>query len=72
MQTTVFSFSSFKLDLVNLTTFPDLNLRLTKINPFTTACITKFSCFCSPASSFLCCQVRKLWNFVFSFIFSIN
>ena len=31
-RTTAFSFSSFKLDLVDLTVFPNLNLRLTKID----------------------------------------
>ena len=53
LRMTAFSFSSFKLDLVDLTIFPDLNLRMAKIKPFTTVCITKFSRFCSPASSFL-------------------
>ena len=50
---TVSSSSSFKLDLEDLTVFPDLNLRLAKIKPFTTVCTSKWSCFCSHASSFL-------------------
>ena len=70
LQTTAFSSSSFKLDLVDLTAFPDLNLRQAKIKPFTTVCISKLSRFCSLASSFLRYQVRKLLNFVFSFIFN--
>ena len=70
MRATAFSSSSFKLlDLIDLTIFPDLNLKLGKIKPFATVCITKFSRFCSPASSLLSYQVRKLRNFVFSFIF---
>ena len=64
------SSSSFKLDLVHLTVFPDLNLRLAKIKPFGAVCISKFSRFCCNASSFLCYQVRKLPDFVFSFIFN--
>ena len=58
LQTTAFSFS-FKLDLVDLTVFPDLNSKLAKIKPFTTVCISKFSRFCSNASSYLCYQVQK-------------
>ena len=53
-KTTTSSSSSFKLFSVNLTVFPDLNLRLAKIKPFTTVRIAKFSRFCSHASSFLC------------------
>ena len=56
---------SFKLYLVDLTVFPDLNLRLAKIKPFTTVSISKFSRFYCHTSSFLCYQVRKLRNFVF-------
>ena len=67
---TVSSSSSFKLNLVVLTVFPHLNLRLEKIKPFTTVCISKFSRFCSHASSLLSYQVCKLRNFVFSFIFT--
>ena len=37
---TASSSSSFKLDLVDLTVFPDLNLRLAKIKSFTTVCIS--------------------------------
>ena len=60
LRTTVSSSSSFKLDLVDLIVFPDLNLRLAKIKSFTTVCISsKFSRFCSHAFSFLCYQVRK-------------
>ena len=63
---TVFSSSSFKLDLVDLTVFPDSNLRLAKINkPLTRVCVSKFSRFCSRASSFLRYQAQKLQNFVF-------
>ena len=70
MRASAFSSSSFKLlDLIDLTIFPDLNLKLGKIKPFATVCITKFSRFSSPASSLLSYQVRKLRNFVFSFIF---
>ena len=49
---------SFKLDLVGLTVFPNLNLRLAKIKLFTKVCISKFSLFCRYASSF---GVRKLY-----------
>ena len=45
---------SFKLDLVDLTVFPDLNLRLAKIKPLAKVYISKFSRFCCHASSFLC------------------
>ena len=55
---------SFKL-------FPDLNLRLAKIKPFTTVCISKFSRFCSHTSSFLYYQVRKLRNSIFSYILQL-
>ena len=66
LQTTAFSSSSFKLDLVDLTVFPDSNLRLAKINkPLTTVCVSKFSRFCSHASSFLRYQAQKLQNSVF-------
>ena len=44
---TASSSSSFKLDLVDLTILPDLILRMAKVNPFTTVCISKFSRFCS-------------------------
>ena len=67
----VSSSSSFKLDLVVLTVFPDLNLRLEKIKPFTTVCISKLSRFCSHASSFLSYQVCILWDSVFH-SFSLN
>ena len=70
LQTDASSSSSlFKLDLVDLTVFPNLHLRL-KFQPFTTVCISKFSNFCSHPSSFLCYQVPKLQNFIFSFISS--
>ena len=66
LQTTVFCSSSFKLDLVDLTVFPNSNLRLAKINkPLTTVCVSKFSRFCSHASSFLRYQAQKLQNSVF-------
>ena len=66
LPTTAFSSSSFKLDLVDLTVFLDSNLRLAKINkPLTTVCVSKFSRFCSHASSFLRYQAQKLQNFVF-------
>ena len=39
LRTIAFSSSSFKLDLADLTIFPDLNLRLAKVKPFTTECI---------------------------------
>ena len=66
LPTTAFSSSSFKLDLVDLTVFPDSNLRLAKINkPLTTVCVSKFSRFCSRASFFLRYQAQKLENFVF-------
>ena len=45
------SFSSFKLLLVDLTVFPNLNLRLGKIKLFTTVCIAKFLSFCSHAET---------------------
>ena len=60
LRTTASSSSSFKLDLVDLTVFPDLNLRLAKIKSFTTVCISsKFSRFSSHVFAFLCYQVRK-------------
>ena len=61
LQTSASSYSpSFKLDLVDLTVFLDLNLRLEKIKSFAAVCISsKFSRFCSNAFSFLCYQVRK-------------
>ena len=66
LQTTVFCSSSFNLDLVDLTVFPNSNFRLAKINkPLTTVCVSKFSRFCSHASSFLRYQAQKLQNFVF-------
>ena len=66
LRITAFSSSSFKLDLVDLTVFPDSNLRLAKINkPLTTVCVSKFSRFWSHASSFLRYQAQKLQNFVF-------
>ena len=72
LRTTAFSSSSFKLDLEDLTVFQDLNLRLAKIKPFTTVFLSKFSSFCSDASSFLCYQVRKLRNFFFLCRFSFT
>ena len=64
LRTTPFS-SSIKLDSVDLTIFSDLNLRLAKINKsLTTGCVSKFSRFCSHASSFLRYQAKKLQNFV--------
>ena len=63
-------FSFFKLDFVGLIEFPDLNVRLAKMKPLTTVCISNFSRFCYQSSSFLCYQVQKLRNFVFSFIFN--
>ena len=66
LQKTAFSSSSYKLDLVDLTVFPDSPLRLAKINkPLTTVCVSKFSRFCSYASSFLRYQAQKLQNFIF-------
>ena len=66
---TAFSFSSFKLDLVDLTVFPDSNLRLAKINkPLTTVCVSKFSRFCSHTCSFLRYQTQILQNLVCFFI----
>ena len=66
LPTTAFSSSSFKLDLVDLTVFPNSNLRLAKINkPLTTVCLSKFSRFCSHTSSLLRYQAQKLRNFVF-------
>ena len=57
LRATAFSSSSFKLDLIDLTVFPDLNLRLAKIKSFTTTFISStFSRFCSHAFSFLCYQ----------------
>ena len=48
LRTTASSSSSLKLDLVGLTVFPDLNLRLAKNTSFTAVCISsKFSRFCS-------------------------
>ena len=38
LRTTAFSSSSFKLNLLDLTVFQDLNLRLVKIKPFTYVC----------------------------------
>ena len=60
---------SFKLDLVGLTVFPDLNLRLAKIKLFTTVCISKFSRFCRYASSF---GVEKLHQTLLSHSFSMH
>ena len=60
LRATASSFSSFKLDLVDLTVFPDLDLRLVKIKYFTTVYIlSRFSHFCSHAFSFLRYQIRK-------------
>ena len=60
LRTTAFSSSSFKLDLADLTVFPDSNLRLDKIDkPLTTVCVSKFSRFCSHTSSLPCYQVQK-------------
>ena len=70
LRTTASSSSSFKLGLVDLTVFPDLNLTLAKIKPFTTICVSNFSRFCRHTSSFLCYQVRKLQNSVLLFIFN--
>ena len=70
LQTTAFSSSSFKLDLVDLTVFPDSNLRLAKINkPLTTVCVSKFSRFCCHASSCLGYQAQKLQNISFFIYF---
>ena len=69
LRTTAFSSSSFKLDLVDLTVFPDSNLRLAKINkPLTTVCVSKFSRFCSHTCSFLRYQTQILQNLVCFFI----
>ena len=66
LRTTAFSSSSYKLDLVDLTVFPDSTLRLAKINkPLTTVCVSKFSRFCSYAFSFLRYHAQKLQNFIF-------
>ena len=66
LQTTAFSSSSFKIDLVDLTVFPDSNLRLAKIKkPLTTVWVSKCSCFCSHGSSFLRYQAQKLQNLGF-------
>ena len=66
LRTTAFSSSSFKLDLVDFTVFPDSNLRLVKINKLLPiVCVSKFSRFCSHRSSFLCYQIQKLQNFIF-------
>ena len=71
LRTTTFCSSSFKLDLVDLTVFPNSNLRLVKINKsLTTVWVSNFSRLCSHASSFLRYQAQKLQNFIFSFIFS--
>ena len=70
IRTTASSSSSFKLDLLDLTVFSDLNLRLAKVkSPTSVLYIIKFSRLCSHTFSFLCYQVRKWRNFVFSFIF---
>ena len=46
LQRSASSSSSLKLDLVELTVFPDLNLGLAKMNIFTAVCILNFSRFC--------------------------
>ena len=70
IRTTDSSSSSFKLDLVDLTVFLDLNFRLAKVKPFTSVSISpKFSHFCCHAFSSLCYKVWKWRSFVFSFIF---
>ena len=54
LRTTPSSSSSLKLGLVDLTVFPDLNLRLAKNKSFTAVCISsKFSSFCSHAFSWV-------------------
>ena len=64
LRTTAFSSSSFKLDLVDWTVFPDSDL--IQINkPLTAVCVSKSSRFCSHASSFLRYQAQKLQKFVF-------
>ena len=66
LPTTAFNSFSFKIDLVDLTVFPDSNLRLAKINKHLKIVrVSKFSRFCSHCSSFLCYQAQKLQNFVF-------
>ena len=60
---TAFS-SSFKLDLVDLTVFSDLNLRLAKTKPFTTVCISKFS-----TATFLLYYVIMFKNYQTLFIY---
>ena len=50
LQTTAFRSSSFKLDLVRLTVFPDFQ-------PFATVCMSKILRFCCQASSSLFYQV---------------
>ena len=57
IRTTASSSSSFKLDLVDLTVFSDLNLRLTKFKPFTTLCI-----FHVPAVTLFLSYVIKFEN----------
>ena len=49
LRTTASSSSSFKLDLVDLIAFPDLNLRLAKIKFFTTGFTSRLSRCCSHA-----------------------
>ena len=71
LRMTAFSSSSFKLDLVDLTVFPDSNLRLAKINkPLTTYAYQNFHV---SAVTPLLSHVIKLKNYrtlFFSFIFN--
>ena len=61
---------SFILELVDLTVFLVLNLRLAKIKPYATICISEFSRFFRH-TSFLCYQVRN-YGTLFFHTFSIT
>ena len=63
------SFSSFKLDLVDLNVFPDLDLRLAKIKPFREVCISKFSV---SVATLLLSYVIKFENYQILFFHSFS
>ena len=71
LQTTAFSSSSFKLDLVDLNVFPDSNLRLAKINkPLQQYAYQNFHVFAGvPLFSYVI-KLKNYRTLFFSFIFN--
>ena len=60
LRTTAFISSSFKLDLVDLTVFRDLNLTLAKIKPFTKVCISDIRIFAFAQSRFFFLMLSRV------------